>query len=732
MTIEVPPTRVPRSGSSARLALGVLAVSLALMVGVAVFGADRATNGPARPVPTPSRAAAAVATSTASAVTPSPTPTFATEPPVPEATPLATPRAGIPTVTTGPAVVLSEPATLVSSGIETLSPDPGWYGRVVADGDGLLWGIGGGRVVRYDPGTGTTRTWMVDDDARFVANDFIPARAGGVWLIGTRTLRRFDGSGFHDAVDVEADIVTAVEAPDRSLWVATADGAVVHLVGTRRTRIDALRPNADAFITAFAVDATGRVWCGWVQGGPDPGPGDGWVARYDGAAWRVFDARQAAPLGRVVRTILALPGGSVWVSTDGGLASFDGSRWTDLTARDPRLVNLTSMAGGADGSIWAASADPTDGAVTVGRFGGRSWTWFGPSDGLPDPHEGGSASMIPSPSRVLVGTDVGVYGLSNGRWERVWSMTQPPGPAGTPQPPGPAWASRLIAVSRDEVWAAEGENVWRFAKGRWSGPSVPFSGGPVRDLLRTPDGTLWAALDQGGAYMLQGTAWTPVGTGSASALTMDSNGVVWIAGPGASGPQGSWVVRVFGRDGGTWTEWGPTPSTELIGAPAHLAVGGDGTVWAGGGFGWGPQPGLARYLDGRWEMVLPRGGSSPFVRDLTTAPNGDVWVAGADATPSGEATTDVGASWIARFDGTRWTVFRLGGGPASFALSVAAAADGTIWVATVDGLARFDGVSWTTLYPGIGFSTISVAPDGTVWVLGPSGVERLTSSAMSR
>ncbi len=165
LTIEVPPTRVPRSGSSARLALGVLAVSLALMVGVAVFGADRTTNGPARPVPTPSRAAAAVATSTASAVTPSPTPTFATEPPVPEATPLASPRAGIPTVTTGPAVVLSEPAMPVSSGIETLSPDPGSYGRVVADGDGLLWGIGGGRLVRYDPGTGTTRTCATDRDA---------------------------------------------------------------------------------------------------------------------------------------------------------------------------------------------------------------------------------------------------------------------------------------------------------------------------------------------------------------------------------------------------------------------------------------------------------------------------------------------------------------------------------------------------------------------------------------
>lgn len=155
-----------------------------------------------------------------------------------------------------------------------------------------------------------------------------------------------------------------------------------------------------------------------------------------------------------------------------------------------------------------------------------------------------------------------------------------------------------------------------------------------------------------------------------------------------------------------------------------------------------------RYLDGRWEPLRPRGDGSPFaVLDLIVAPNGDVWVVGADVSATDPTNPgQLGPPWIARFDGTRWAVFGQDGGfpepgqPPTIAYawgdtlpqsSVAAGPDGTIWVATTSGLARFDGVTWSTFYRGIGFSAVSVAPDGTVWVSGPFGVTRIAAAATS-
>jgi hypothetical protein len=247
------------------------------------------------------------------------------------------------------------------------------------------------------------------------------------------------------------------------------------------------------------------------------------------------------------------------------------------------------------------------------------------------------------------------------------------------------------------------------------------------------------------------------GTGSADLLAVDRKGALWVAESTSSDPSVV-VVRSLGFDGQTWSDSAPTPSTDLVyQVPSHLAIGHDGAIWVGGTVrypiedppsGWNLHSGLMRQLDGRWEPVRPRGDGSPFaVLDLIVAPNGDVWVVGADVSATDPADPrKLGPPWVARFDGTRWAVFGQDGGfpgpgqqaTISYRLgdtvpqsSVAAGPDGTIWVATDGGLARFDGVTWTTLYPGVVFSAVSVAPDGTVWVSGPFGVTRIAASAAS-
>ncbi len=77
-------------------------------------------------------------------------------------------------------------AVLAPTGITTLTADTGSYARMVADRNGALWAWGeSGRLVRFDPASGSGRSWTVDDDPAFVAANIAPARQR--WGLADRT-----------------------------------------------------------------------------------------------------------------------------------------------------------------------------------------------------------------------------------------------------------------------------------------------------------------------------------------------------------------------------------------------------------------------------------------------------------------------------------------------------------------------------------------------------------------
>ena len=620
---------------------------------------------------------------------------------------------------------------LAATGIDELAPDPGAYGRLVQDGVGILWvREDGGRLVRFDPASGSARTWTVGNDAAFETTDIAPAVEGGVWLLNGYTLRRFDGDVFQEVIRALAPISAVAEAPDTTLWAATTDGLVLHWSGSSWTSLEPERPvpGASAVISAIAVDSAGRPWIGWSQ---DSSVNVGSVSRYDGSGWRTFDGEDTSLLGRAVNAIVPLPDGEVWVSTGGGLARFDGTSWTDETAG--LLPGGHALAAGPDGSVWA-----TDGRSigAVARFDGQSWVYHGPPNGLP----GGPWWVAPTKEGAYLGTTGGIFRLASDRWERAWPLASPTN------------LKLLLAVSRDELWARDGDGhargwtrgdsgLWHLRDGAWTNepidPGLATYGPDV--LAYAPDGTLWAAGEAGLAYRRDGR-WTVVDTGpadpshlvdgAASAIAFDARGTVWVGGTVTQTV--GWQVGVprlwrVSFDGTSWVR-------ETIKGcpidPMSLAVDRAGALWVGDSSG-----GLARFDGHAWETIHELGGARiDGAAVLGTAPDGALWVAAWQRSPEGAGGRGPGAPPRRAEMDVRRRAPRLRGGGSRGDLVLAP--DGTLWASSYRGPAHYDGRSWWFPHEdripaavAWGAPTYMVARDGTVFSQTPNGIARFPAEA---
>jgi len=323
---------------------------------------------------------------------------------------------------------------------------------------------------------------------------------------------------------------------------------------------------------------------------------------------------------------------------------------------------------------------------------------------------------------VFVGTGAGIYRLSGDRWERAWPK------ASSPMSLWPMNPGHLLAVSRDELWAAGEEGLWHFEKGAWTSEPIDpnHPEGVVRALTLAPDGTPWAAGSDGVAYRRDGR-WTITDAGEASAITIGRDGTVWLGGGGGEECR----VSTLRFDGTAWVSRAvATCPPESFGL-SSLAIDASGVLWAGTapGCAWGmsgcTQGGLARFDGQSWEAIRELGGSE--VTNLTllgATPTGDVWVV--DDPESAAGTGEPGPIRAARFDGTDWTVVELPDRD-RFMAGIAVAPDGTLWASAWwvpaptggdRGPAHYDGTAWTFPYDEAGLPWMklaAVAPDGTVF-----------------
>src|SRR5262245_61209697 len=284
-----------------------------------------------------------------------------------------------------------------------------------------------------------------------------------------------------------------------------------------------------------------------------------------------------------------------------------------------------------------------------------------------------------------------------------------------------------------------------------AGESLP--GRVVRTLLASRDGTLWIGTSDGLASWKDGalTSVPQLAGVTIDTLLEDHEGTVWVGGEvvttgrlysirgtvqcaGEDGGLGQFVQSVFedrrlrlwvAAENGLW-QWKPGPA-KLVSLPHPISTGlqvlsedrnGSTLIGTAGG--------IAVLADWKTAAVPLRGVSLPEspIRLLQDR-SGGLWIGTANG-------------GIFHFhEGSTDAFSRLDGLSGNFIVGLFEDREGSIWVATRDGLDRFREYAATTLSVSQGLSgsdagSVLAARDGSVWISTRGGVDRWKSGALQK
>ncbi|WP_141100768.1 ligand-binding sensor domain-containing diguanylate cyclase [Roseateles aquatilis] len=453
------------------------------------------------------------------------------------------------------------------------------------------------------------------------------------------------------------------------------------------------------------------------------------VSQYKIDLWQT---EQGLPLN-TVQALLQSRDGGLWIGTAGGLARFDGKRFTTFeNAHAPEIASqpVFGLLEDAQGRLWIGHPN---GAVIYqhGRFStaitkaqaGKRRVWSFAQD---------------KSGTVWAAGDGGLMRWRDGEVKTFGEADGLP-------------TARLRTVVFDTagtLWiATTGGGLVAMPPGGGFKVFNPSNGFPhllVRQLLADPSGGVWAATAGGGLVRMHGidkpdmriyTTADGLPSDHLTALARDARGDLWV---------GSWGAGVSRfRDGRFSTV---STANGLAGSQIwSMLADREGSLWVGT---W--VDGLNRLRNRSFTILgTPEGLSHDNVRSVLASRDGTIWAATsggglnrlkdgritvigkADGLPTDEISTlhetRDGALWIgtytagvARMIGGRIEVFGADSGlPGVEVRSIQEDRAGTLWVGTRAGLARFNGHGFDIVkapgLPAEGVAAILQDRAGTLW-----------------
>jgi signal transduction histidine kinase/ligand-binding sensor domain-containing protein len=473
--------------------------------------------------------------------------------------------------------------------------------------------------------------------------------------------------------------------------------------------------------------------------------------------WTTYDASSGLPPS-AIRKFWIDPEGVLWVATLGGVARFDGDRFSTLTTEDglldDRVFNLWREPSGV---WWFCTArgvsryDPGASGQRRGAF--RNYTsqecqlddqihavtqtpdgtmWFG--------------SLTERIARFADGKFTSYALPSDGNYNPVWKLTSSAN--------GVLWVASLHGLFRFDgtnflnvtrrlgvvlnvvspVTAPDG-SIWfggrpfgdsRTPTGLYRYRPAP-AGGEAGDLRAwtqsegfvataqepglAPDGRIWTGTDGGvsvfdGETFVNFTATDGLTEGWIGTVAVAPDGTVWLGGSAGriSRFEPEFIARYTRADGDI--QLTAHSGIRFSAGIGTSMVAPDNSLWFTRGWGFSPGKSVLRWRGSGFEsMQLPPALSSNLVTSFATGGDSSLWMA---------------AGGIARFAQGRFETLPLPDN-ASYTACIGRASDGDLWVGTYgSGILRFNGrtfqnFSTNDALPSANIWTVAAGPDGEMW-----------------
>ena len=515
-----------------------------------------------------------------------------------------------------------------------------------------------------------------------------------------------------------------LQTRDGYIWIAT-EGGIARFNGTQFTVFN--QENDPAFtsndICCLAEDRSRALWIGTAGG----------LLRYAKGAFRRYTVADGLP-SPVVSSLAPTGDGSLLVLTSGGLASYDGQRFTSLA------VSPSALGAGPNGSVWLATAsqlfsysqqrlhtaplpypskEPIEGLGSLkdGSLWARTrtalllWnqghvrTWH---TGRELPGTRVQSFFADSRGNLWVGTDQGLVLLSVASIDKTRLEIQP----------------ALAATSVLTIFEDQEHNLWigtdtaglHILRPQKFQSLPPLSGYAITAITQTTDGAIWSGSKGEGLFRYQAGQTrhlsTKEGLLSDVILTLaaDRDGSLWIGTPDGLNHLQSGKIRSYTSSDGLPDDFIRSLFSDK-----------DGSLWAG------TRRGLAHWKDRRFTVLSHADGlktdglKSDLIGAMLRSSSNDLWVATLDG--------------LVRIrDGKLTTFTKADGLSGDVITSLFEDANHTLWVGTKDGgFSRSSGTSFSPVRANNLPSEIDAILEdarGYLWFTSNRGVMRVLAAEL--
>jgi len=378
-----------------------------------------------------------------------------------------------------------------------------------------------------------------------------------------------------------------------------------------------------------------------------------WPARAAQLNLDHYDTRDGIPQIQV-SGVHQDPLGYLWVGTYGGLARYNGNRFSVFRGESGLSTTYITIVGShADGTVWVGTARG------LCRFDGARFECFNP----PGLDQLMVTDILIDSDGVWVAADEGLFRYSDGLLEAV---------AQWPADSGPVAVNSLALDANGRLWVAAQAGLFRLDDGGPRRVELPTADPPVYALAWHED-RLWAGtagrlftLDADGDEFEEMSLPVPDGT-RVSDIEFDSEGRLWLATPdGLVRGQPGRLQRLTTRDG--------LPNRRML----AVAEDREGLIWVA------TDQGLVKILPGPFEGYSAESGLlASFVRTINEDDRQRLWLGtreGLQIVPRSEGEWDFAAAR---------TILREDGLPDNRVYAVEFGQPGTTWIATAQGVVQW-------------------------------------------